>query len=1068
MDPTQTDASITAVAPPPPEIDVADAVGQDDADGVPSAGVTAESVITWVLVALCCGFVLYSLHPDLVFANTTPTGGDMGAHVWGPRFLREELIPSLRLAGWTQDWYAGFPAYLFYMVVPSLMIVWLATSPPLWLVPFLFVGLAAAVVVGIPRIRTPWTRHLAIGAAVMAAILFLPVPYPIAFKLVTVSGLVTLPVAAAVLARSLSAPFPVPALVAMSTLPFIYDSGFTILGGNGASTMAGEFAFSISLTFALFYLATLFAGARTGRWRAPGALFLALTVLCHIIPAIFAVVVTVVVVPFLRRDPRGVHEDRPDDRVGPRPQEPEPRQTGEPAHRPAVEPEPQPADEPVGPVGVTNDAARPWWATGRVGPVVAVVVMAMLVGLVLVDRSWLNATAEHDPSVGGLAHWQFLLPALGTIAAIVFFTGFSPRFTRRVSGRVGSLVAVAITIGLGLALVVRPSNWGVAIALTIIGFLYFVEIDRAAIRWVLAVAPVAALVTAFWILPFLAASTYMNDMGWEKYTRYWDYLLAVPELDSGGMPLRAIVFVAAGLGIVLSMIMRIRLGWFLGLVVVLFAWLFRYFPQYRLWNARLLPFYFLAIYMLAGLGAALTIRFAAELLTEGHPDDLRGRAIRWVGSCVVVLVVLAGLLGSFKALPGGRVVPDPRGSDNSVYEWGSFRLPFRLPFMSTRFGFDGFHLPLGIVPDWAAWNFSGVERKTAYPEFRGVVDMMDNIGRNEGCGRAFWEFDPDLNRFGTTMALMMLPYYTDGCIASMEGLYFEASTTTPFHFLMQSALSSSPSRAQREMPYPDFDIELGVRQMQMMGVRYYMASSDRAIAAAEAEPRLEKLAEESFEGVDGERNRWAVFAVSGVRLVQGLANDPVVLTDANDHIDGWVYAEERLDPTPAQLEAGNPGSKTSGPAVDWFMSPARWDVFLATSGPPEWPRADAEDAMAHTEPLPAVSVTDVEIRDGRISFDVDRTGVPVLVRESYFPNWRASGAEGPYRVTPNFMVVVPTDRHVVLTYGRSWADIAGVGLTLSGIAGIVALAVLDDRRRAGTSQAVSTTTGSDGDELPIG
>ena len=38
-------------------------------------------------------------------------GGDMGAHVWGPAFLRDELLPRLRLTGWTPDWYSGFPAF---------------------------------------------------------------------------------------------------------------------------------------------------------------------------------------------------------------------------------------------------------------------------------------------------------------------------------------------------------------------------------------------------------------------------------------------------------------------------------------------------------------------------------------------------------------------------------------------------------------------------------------------------------------------------------------------------------------------------------------------------------------------------------------------------------------------------------------------------------------------------------------------------------------------------------------------------------------------------------------------
>ena len=36
-----------------------------------------------------------------------------------------------------------------------------------------------------------------------------------------------------------------------------------------------------------------------------------------------------------------------------------------------------------------------------------------------------------------------------------------------------------------------------------------------------------------------------------------------------------------------------------------------------------------------------------------------------------------------------------------------------------------------------------------------------------------------LDRYGTTMAPMLLPFFTDGCIGSMEGLFFEASASTP-------------------------------------------------------------------------------------------------------------------------------------------------------------------------------------------------------------------------------------------------------------------------------------------------
>jgi len=63
-----------------------------------------------------------SVQPHLLFRNTTPSGGDMGAHVWQPAYIAITSCP-LRLTGWTPDWYAGFPAMVFYFPCPSLAIV---------------------------------------------------------------------------------------------------------------------------------------------------------------------------------------------------------------------------------------------------------------------------------------------------------------------------------------------------------------------------------------------------------------------------------------------------------------------------------------------------------------------------------------------------------------------------------------------------------------------------------------------------------------------------------------------------------------------------------------------------------------------------------------------------------------------------------------------------------------------------------------------------------------------------------------------------------------------------------
>jgi hypothetical protein len=212
------------------------------------ANMPIEGYITLGIVVACVVFVFVQLGPHNVLSDTTPAGGDMGAHVWGPAYLRDHLLTSGRLTGWSPDWYAGFPAYQFYMVLPSLLI----------------------------------------------ALLSYVLPYGVAFKLVAISGVLSLPVCAWAFGRLSRLPFPIPPLLAVAATMYLFDRSFSILGGNIPSTLAGEFAFSMSLSFALLYLGVVARGLETGKYRGWAAVLLALTALCHLIPLFFALAGTAV------------------------------------------------------------------------------------------------------------------------------------------------------------------------------------------------------------------------------------------------------------------------------------------------------------------------------------------------------------------------------------------------------------------------------------------------------------------------------------------------------------------------------------------------------------------------------------------------------------------------------------------------------------------------------------------------------------------------------------------------------------------------------------------------------
>ncbi|MCJ7672478.1 MAG: hypothetical protein MUP67_10620, partial [Acidimicrobiia bacterium] len=135
-------------------------------------------------------------------------------------------------------------------------------------------------------------------------------------------------------------------------------------------------------------------------------------------------------------------------------------------------------------------------------------------------------------------------------------------------------------------------------------------------------------------------------------------------------------------------------------------------------------------------------------------------------------------------------------------------------------------------------------------------------------------------------------------------------------------------------------------------------------------------------------------------------------------------------------------------AVPWFNDPDALDRVLVDDGPASWQRSGTERARTVAkERLPAVDVTNIRRTDDSISFDVSRTGVPVVVKESWFPNWEADGADGPYRATPNQMVVVPTSKHVTLSFGTTTAEWLGRLGTVLGVVGLGLLVWWPIRRR---------------------
>ena len=189
-------------------------------------------VALWFLVY---SFLLSFPHPELILKDTLVTGGDTASHYFTAVYLKDHLLPQARIVGWQPGNYAGFPLFQMYFPLPFLVMVALSLLMPL----------------------------------------------TVAFKIVSVAGVLSLPLGAYLFLKYTDFEPPGPDLGAAFVLAFLFMEANSAWGGNITSTLAGEFAYGIGLTLALVYLGRMYREIEAGRSAVANAALLALVGLSH-------------------------------------------------------------------------------------------------------------------------------------------------------------------------------------------------------------------------------------------------------------------------------------------------------------------------------------------------------------------------------------------------------------------------------------------------------------------------------------------------------------------------------------------------------------------------------------------------------------------------------------------------------------------------------------------------------------------------------------------------------------------------------------------------------------------
>jgi outer membrane protein assembly factor BamD (BamD/ComL family) len=323
------------------------------------------------------------------------------------------------------------------------------------------------------------------------------------------------------------------------------------------------------------------------------------------------------------------------------------------------------------------------------------------------------------------------------------------------------------------------------------------------------------------------------------------------------------------------------------------------------------------------------------------------------------------------------------------------------------------HSHLGYIPSWLKWNYSGYEGKPTWQLFKAI---NDHVAGDFNDPRVMFEHSELHNRFGSSRAFENLPLFSGR--ATLEGVFHQASQSSPFIFYLQSEASERTSGPFPQYTYARLNPDKALPHMRLFNVGAIVVATDKAKAAYDAHPEFER----TFTS-----GAYAVFRVRDLdsRYVIPVANEPVLYSGAD-----WKLAFYR-----------------------WFKHSELLDIPLVPASLLR--QADAREFRLRTDTiarLPKQPVTGPcevasHLENYKITFETTCPQTPHIVKVSYFPRWSGGDTARVFPVSPGFMLVFPNQPRVEITYRRTAVDWVALTLTCVGLG--LLLATLASRQLRG-------------------
>jgi len=299
---------------------------------------------------------------------------------------------------------------------------------------------------------------------------------------------------------------------------------------------------------------------------------------------------------------------------------------------------------------------------------------------------------------------------------------------------------------------------------------------------------------------------------------------------------------------------------------------------------------------------------------------------------------------------------------------------------------------ISYLPFWFKWNYEGFENKKGYSNLQALMKALKELPE----GRVMWEYRNEYdNLFGTPRVLENIPLWSKK--PTFEGLLIESAISGYFHFINQAETTKTPSSAISGIKYPPFNFQKGIEHLKIFGADYFVAYT----------PDIKELSDKNLEKIK-EVNDFNIYRIKTdlVELVKSFE----IQRKTKDWIDE---------------------------SINWYQTKDLSEkiIFLSEKEEKDFKENLNQDLVTLKDNKGIVkdflySIEILEKNKDSLVFKTNALGVPHLIKISYFLGWQVKGGKGPYLISPSFIMVVPFNEKVELTYNYNLYDKIGFILSL--------------------------------------